>query len=156
MRICYNGRFKEQGRYRQVRDPCNRESADVLSDVPRIKLCGESMSACHTVCRSNCFTIDQRFRKRALIVGGSLLGSASWDRERNRRSRHRAAVSSSVELPIVVRRAWLREGLRRGRSSRLIQGVRAFILLAHPVHDEHDHQYRAEQTYYRAADHSWK
>lgn len=46
----------------QGRDPCNRESADVLSDVPRIKLCvlGESMSACHAVCRSNCFTIDQR------------------------------------------------------------------------------------------------
>jgi len=55
-----------------------------------------------------------------------------------------------------MRRARLREGLRRGRSPRLVQGVRALVLLAHPVHDEHDHQYRAEEAHYRAADHSWK
>jgi len=50
----------------RVKRNCNRESADILSDVPRVKLCvlGESiMSACHAVCRSNCFTIDQRDSK---------------------------------------------------------------------------------------------
>lgn len=87
----------------------------------------------------------------------SLLGLASWDRERNRRGRHRrAAVASSVKLPIVVGRAWLGEGLRRGWSSRLVQGVRALVLLTHPVHDKHDHQYRAEEAHYRAANHSCK
>lgn len=67
MGICYNGRFKAKNkgdisRNQLEEDPCNRESADILSDVPRIKLCvlGESMSACHAVRRSNCFTIDQR------------------------------------------------------------------------------------------------
>lgn len=86
----------------------------------------------------------------------SLLGLASWDCERNRRNRHHAAVASSVELPIVMRRARLGESLRRGWSSRLVQSVRALVLLAHPINDEHDDQYRAEEAYHGAADHSWK
>lgn len=115
------------------------------------------------------FTVDQRrFQLALIIVGGtsirmmverclhSALGIVRSREDPGPALCLRATAASSVELSIVMRRARLSESLRRRRSPRLVQGIRTLVLLAHPVHDEHDHQYRAEKANYRAADHSWK
>lgn len=81
------------------------------------------------------------------------LGVVSWDEKSTVSKPALGFAASSVELSIVMRRAWFRERLRRRRSSRLVQGVRTLVLLAHPVHDEHHHQNRAQQTDHCTADH---
>lgn len=60
-------------------------------------------------------------------------------------------VVSGVKLPIV---GVLGVGVGRRRSLRLVEGVAAFVLFPHPVHDEHDDKDGTEQADYRAADHS--
>lgn len=60
-------------------------------------------------------------------------------------------VVSGVKLPIV---GVLGVGVGRRRSLWLVQGVAAFVLFPHPVHDEHDDEDGTEQADYRAADHS--
>ena len=43
-----------------------------------------------------------------------------------------------------------------GRSLGLVEGVRSLVLLAHPVDDEHDAEYGAQEADHGAAHHGWK